>query len=76
MASSFLPHLKPNQNNKKCHTPLSSRTYFLKVVLKTYVASIQRYGMIEEAKVGYECTSIPGYFHMLSVSEQISGITI
>lgn len=56
--------------------PLLTRTYFIKVVLKTHVASIQRYGMIEEAKVGYECASIPGYFDMASVSEQISGITI
>lgn len=56
--------------------PLSTRTYFSKVVLKTHVASIQRYGMIKEAKVGYECSSIPGYFDMLSISEKISGITI
>lgn len=56
--------------------PLSTRTYFSKVVLKTHVASIQRYGMIKEAKVGYECSSIPGYFDMLSISEKNSGITI
>lgn len=75
MASSLLSSPFKNKTNKN-PTCLHQVEHIGKSSGKKPIATVQiGYGMIQLATVGYECASTPGYFDMLSISENISGIT-